>query len=100
MSAGPLRQITAMLGLLALAPIAILVLTSALSPEEAALRAIVVVVAVLVVGNIARAVLTQMLYRVERALPEDVPGTISDPGSSTSPSRRDADQSDSSRRQR
>lgn len=71
MSAGPLRRITAVVGLLALAPIAVMVLTSALTPEQAAGRAILVTATVVLLGNLARIVLTQLLHRVERGLPSE-----------------------------
>ena len=70
MSPGPLRRITAAIGLLALAPIAAMMLTSALTPQEAAARAVLVVVVVLLVGNLVRVIITQLLHRVERDLPE------------------------------
>ena len=70
MSPGPLRRITAAIGLLALAPIATMMLTSALTPQEAAARAVLVVVVVLLVGNLVRVIITQLLHRVERDLPE------------------------------
>lgn len=66
MNVGPLRRITAATGLLALAPITWLLITGALSPEVAALRAVVVVVVVVILGHAARAVLTRLLHRVER----------------------------------
>jgi hypothetical protein len=73
MSAGPLRRVTAMVGLLALAPIAGMILYGTLSPEEAALRAVLVVGAVVLVGNLARVVLEQLLERVEKDLVTAVP---------------------------
>lgn len=73
MSAGPLRRITAVVGLLALAPIAGMILNGTLTPEEAALRAVLVVGAVLLVGNLARIVLEQLLHRVEKDLVTAVP---------------------------
>lgn len=66
MSIGPLRRVTAGIGLLAMAPIAAMLVTDALTPEAAALRAVVVLVAVVAVGNGARMVLTRLLLRVER----------------------------------
>lgn len=70
MSPGPLRRITAAIALLAVAPIAAMMLTSALTPQEAAARAVLVVVVVLLVGNLVRIIITQLLHRVERDLPE------------------------------
>lgn len=70
MSPGPLRQITAAIGLLAMAPIAVMLLTKALTPQEAAARAVVVVLAVVLVGNLVRVIITQLLNRVERDLPD------------------------------
>ena len=75
LSPGPLRRITAAIGLLAMAPIAVMVLTAALTPQEAALRAVVLVLAVLLVGNLVRAIITQLLHRVERELPD-----VAEPG--------------------
>lgn len=66
MSAGPLRRATAATGLLAMTPVAVLLVLGALTPEDAALRAFAIVASVLLVGNIARAVLTTALKRVER----------------------------------
>lgn len=66
MSIGPLRRVTAGIGLLAMAPIAAMLVTDALTPEAAALRAVGVLVAVVAVGNGARIVLTRLLARVER----------------------------------
>ena len=72
LSPGPLRRITAAIGLLAMVPIAVMVLTAALTPQEAALRAVVLVLAVLLVGNLVRVIITQLLHRVERELPDVV----------------------------
>lgn len=66
MSVGPLRRATAAIGLMAMIPIAALVVAGSLSPEEAAVRAVAVALAVVLVGNVARSVLTRMLRRVER----------------------------------
>lgn len=66
LSTGPLRRITGMVGLVALIPIAVMQIIGILTPEQAAIRAIAVVGAVLLVGNIVRVILTSMLSRVER----------------------------------
>lgn len=66
MTVGPLRRITAALGLVVLAPITWLLIVGALTPEEAAVRAVVVVATVVALGNLIRAVLTRLLRRVER----------------------------------
>jgi NhaP-type Na+/H+ or K+/H+ antiporter len=66
MSAGPLRRTTAGLGLVGLVPIALLLATGAITPEEAAMRAVAVAVAVVVVGRVAHAILTRLLRRMER----------------------------------
>ena len=66
MNVGPLRRITAALGLVALVPITWLLITGALTPEEAAIRAVIVVIVVVALGNLMRAVLTRLLHRVER----------------------------------
>lgn len=66
MSAGPLRRIVAVLGLVALAPVAAMLVTGALTPEEAALRAVVIGVVTIAIGNLARSVVTSLLHRMER----------------------------------
>jgi hypothetical protein len=66
MTAGPLRRIVAVIGLVALAPVAIMLVTGAITPEEAALRALAVGLVVVVIGNLVRQVVTAMLRRVER----------------------------------
>lgn len=66
MMIGPLRRITAAVGLLALLPITWLLATGSLTPEEAAIRAIIVAVVVVVIGNVLRSILTRMLRHVER----------------------------------
>jgi hypothetical protein len=66
MSAGPLRRIVAVIGLVALAPVATMLVTGAITPEEAALRALAVGLVVVVIGNLVRQVVTAMLRRVER----------------------------------
>ena len=66
MTAGPLRRMTAAIGLLALVPIAAMVMTDALTPEAAAVRAALIAVTVVAVGNGIRVVLTKLLRRVER----------------------------------
>lgn len=66
MNVGPLRRITAALGLIALVPVTWLLITGALTPEEAAIRAVIVVIVVVALGNLMRAVLTRLLHRVER----------------------------------
>lgn len=65
MSAGPLRRVIGVLGLLALAPIAVALATGTVAPEDAALRAIAVGLAVVAVGRIARAVLHATVRHVE-----------------------------------
>ncbi len=66
MSAGPLRRIVAVIGLVALAPVAGMLVTGAITPEEAALRALAVGLVVVIIGNLVRQVVTAMLRRVER----------------------------------
>lgn len=66
MTIGPLRRSVASLGLLALVPIAWLLATGALSPEEAALRALIVTLVIVALGRVLGAVLTRQLRRLER----------------------------------
>lgn len=67
MTAGPLRRIVGVLGLIALSPIAFALATGTLGVEDAAVRALAVGVAVLVVGRIARVVLAATARRFETA---------------------------------
>lgn len=66
MTAGPLRRITSAIGLIALVPVALLLITGQLTPEAAVLRAGMVLIAVVALGRVARVLLTTLLRRVER----------------------------------
>ncbi len=66
MTVGPLRRATGLVGLVALAPTAVMLATGALAPQEAAMRAVAVLVAVVVVGHAARVTLTGLVQRFER----------------------------------
>jgi hypothetical protein len=66
MSASPLRRTFAVLGMVALIPILALMATGAITPMDAAIRALCVWLAVVVLGRIARAFLAGALRRVER----------------------------------
>lgn len=66
MSTGPLRRITGAIGLIALLPIALLLAAGSLTPEEAAVRALIVGVVTVVLGNLMRVVLSGLLARIER----------------------------------
>ena len=66
MTAGPLRRVVAAIGLVSLVPIAAMLVQGALTPEEAAQRAVVVGVVVIVLGKLARRVVWACLARVER----------------------------------
>jgi hypothetical protein len=65
MTAGPLRRIVGVLGLVALSPIAFALATGTLGVEDAAVRALAVGAAVLVVGRIARVVVSATARRFE-----------------------------------
>lgn len=65
MSAGPLRRVIGVFGLLALAPIAVALATGAVAPEDAAMRAVAVGVVVVVIGRVARLVLSAAVRRFE-----------------------------------
>ena len=79
MTAGPLRRIAAAIGLVALVPVASMLIQGTLTPEEAALRAIVVGLVVVVLANLARRVVASMLQRVERRTPDADDRASSDP---------------------
>lgn len=74
MSASPLRRTFAVLGMLALIPILALMATGAITPMDAAIRALSVWLAVVVLGRIARAFLAGALRRVERRAGDAEPG--------------------------
>lgn len=66
MSAGPLRTFVASIGLIALVPIAWMVVHGDLAPVDAGIRAAVVLGAVLVVGRIVDMVLSALAASLER----------------------------------
>lgn len=68
MSAGPLRRTTGTIGLLGLLPIAAMLVIGSLTPEEAAVRASAVFLAVLLIGNVTRWVLVMLAGRFERGV--------------------------------
>lgn len=65
MSAGPLRRIIGILGLLALAPVAIGLAAGTLAAADAALRAVAVGIVFVGVGRLATAVVAATARRVE-----------------------------------
>ncbi len=66
MNAGPLRRTTGTIGLIALTPVALMLALGMLSAEEAAVRAVIVALLVVVLGRLAQGTLLRMLHRVER----------------------------------
>ncbi len=66
MNTGPLRRTTGTIGLIALTPVAAMLALGMLSAEEAAVRAVIVAVLVVVLGRLAQGTLRRMLHRVER----------------------------------
>jgi hypothetical protein len=66
MSAGPLRQTVAVLGLLGLVPILLQLAGGTITPEDAALRGAAVALVVWGLGYVARVTLSGLLRRVER----------------------------------
>jgi hypothetical protein len=65
LSAGPLRRIIGIVGLLALSPVALGLATGTLAVEDAALRAVAVGTVVVLVGRLARVVLSATVRQVE-----------------------------------
>lgn len=63
MSPGPLRRLVGSLGLLALAPLALLLLVGRLTPTVAAQRSVVVLVVVLGVGHLLQSYLRRVAAR-------------------------------------
>jgi hypothetical protein len=72
-TAGPLRRIIGVLGLLALAPVALALATGTVAPEDAALRAVAVGASVVVLGRVAQAVLSATVRRFEGDEPATTP---------------------------
>lgn len=66
MSAGPIQRIAGGVGLAALAPTAYLLATGSLSVEDAAIRALVTLAAVMVVGRAADRSLSRLADVLER----------------------------------
>jgi hypothetical protein len=79
MSTGPLRRTIGAAGLLALVPVVVMLALGSITPEDAALRAVAIAVSVVVVGRVARMVLTTTLRRVERRSDD---GELADLGTS------------------
>lgn len=65
MTPGPLRRMVGVLGLLALAPIAVLLLTGEITPVVAAQRAVAVLLVVLLLGRVTRSWLGSVARRLE-----------------------------------
>jgi hypothetical protein len=70
MSAGPLRQTVAVLGLVGLVPILLQLAAGAITPEDAAVRGFAVALVVVGLGQVARLTLTGLLRRMERRRPQ------------------------------
>jgi hypothetical protein len=72
MNPGPLRRMVGLLGLLALIPIAVLILTGALDLVTAAQRALVVLLVVVIFGRLTGMFLRSVAARIE--LQDDAAG--------------------------
>lgn len=81
MNTGPLRRTTGTIGLVALTPVAAMLALGMLSAEEAAVRAVIVALLVVVLGRLAQGTLRRMLHRVERT---DAPREPAQPPSESS----------------
>ncbi len=75
MNPGPLRRLVGVLGLLALAPIAVLLFTGQLDLVTAAQRAIVVLIVVVVLGRVTGSYLQSIAQRFEREAVQSEPDT-------------------------
>lgn len=81
MNPGPLRRLVGLLGLLAVAPIAVLLFTGAIDPVAAAQRAVVVLIVVVVLGRITSSYLHTVARRFDVADGERsviTPGIVQD----------------------
>lgn len=95
MNTGPLRRTTGTIGLIALAPVAVMLALGMLTAEEAAVRAVIVALLVVVLGRMAQGTLRRMLRRVERAEAAQQSAAQQPAESSGQPlSRRRSEQSD------
>ncbi len=65
MTVGPLRRVIGILGLIALAPIALSLAAGTVAPEDAAMRAIAVGLVVVVLGRVAKVLLSATARRFE-----------------------------------
>ncbi|MEX1163762.1 MAG: hypothetical protein WEB03_09285 [Nitriliruptor sp.] len=68
MTIGPLRRTIGVVGLIALAPLAWLLATGAVSPVDAATRAVLTVVALTLIGRIAGMGVDRMAASLERSV--------------------------------
>lgn len=66
MTASPLQRATATAGLLALVPIAALLATEAITPRDAALRAVAVIAAITVITRVLRLAVGSLAGRMDR----------------------------------
>lgn len=81
MSPGPLRRLLGALGLVALAPIALRLVDGSLSPGDAAVRAVVTLLAVVVIGRLFGTWLRQVASSYDR--PSAAPSHDAHVGAST-----------------
>lgn len=76
MSTGPLRRTIGLAGLLALVPVFWQLAAGTITPEDAAVRAGIVAVVVVVLGRLAQLVLRGLLRRMERRREDDPTGLL------------------------
>ncbi len=85
MTIGPLRRTIGVLGLIALAPLAWLLATGAVSPVDAATRAALTVVALTLLGRITGLGVDRMAASLERSVAPAGPGTRRSPEATGGP---------------
>lgn len=66
MSTGPLRRTIGAVGLVALIPVLLPLASGAITPEDAAVRSVVIGLVAVVLGRTARVVLRHLLGHIER----------------------------------
>lgn len=66
MNVGPLRRTTGVAGLLALVPVLLQLAAGTISARDAAVRAVATAAVAVLLGHVARVVLTNLLRHVER----------------------------------
>jgi hypothetical protein len=88
---GPLRRLVGTAGLLVLAPTAVMLVLGAITPLDAAIRAVATLVVTVIVGRVATWWLSATAASFERADTEELPSVSAAPEPAEGPRRRRTD---------